>query len=104
VKATLSAGPQPPSTQSVADRRMPTATPAGTAARTALKLLQRLQQGTLTVQLPDGSLRRFGNGQGPSAMLALRNWNPCAAALKSGDIDFAEGRIIKNNLARSWFV
>ena len=73
---------------SLAEFAPPAGAPA--AARTALKLLQRLQQGTLTVQLPDGSLRRFGNGQGPSAMLALRNWNPCAAALKSGDIGFAE--------------
>ena len=75
-------------TTSLADFAPPAGAPA--AARTALKLLQRLQQGTLTVQLPDGSLRRFGNGEGPSAMLALRNWNPCAAALKSGDIGFAE--------------
>ncbi len=75
-------------TTSLAEFAPPAGAPA--AARTALKLLQRLQQGTLTVQLPDGSLRRFGNGEGPSAMLALRNWNPCAAALKSGDIGFAE--------------
>jgi len=75
-------------TTSLADFAPPAGAPA--AARTALKLLQRLQQGTLTLQLPDGSLRRFGNGEGPSAMLALRNWNPCAAALKSGDIGFAE--------------
>jgi cyclopropane-fatty-acyl-phospholipid synthase len=73
---------------SLAEFAPPAGAPA--AARTALKLLQRLQQGTLTVQLPDGSLRHFGNGQGPSAMLALRNWNPCTAALKSGDIGFAE--------------
>ena len=75
-------------TTTLAEFAPPAGAPA--AARTALKLLQRLQQGTLTLQLPDGSLRRFGNGEGPSAMLALRNWNPCAAALKSGDIGFAE--------------
>ncbi len=75
-------------TTSIADFAPPAGAPA--AARTALKLLQRLKQGTLTVQLPDGSVRRFGNGQGPNAALTLRNWNPCIAALKSGDIGFAE--------------
>ncbi|AEG94834.1 SAM-dependent methyltransferase [Ramlibacter tataouinensis] len=66
---------------------------APAAARTALGLLQRLAHGTLTVQLPDGSLRRFGNGNAPFAALTLRNWNVCTAALKSGDIGFAESYI-----------
>jgi len=69
------------------------ALPAGTpaAARTALQLLQRLQHGHLTVQLPDGTLRHFGQGGGgPVAAITLRNWNVCSAALKSGDIGFAE--------------
>ena len=63
---------------------------APAAARAALKLLQRLRQGTLTVQLPDASVRRYGGGEGPVAGLTLRNWNACAAALKSGDIGFAQ--------------
>ena len=63
------------------------------AARTALKMLQRLQHGTLTVQLPGGSLQRFGSGAAPMASLHLHNWNPCAAALRSGDIGFAESYI-----------
>lgn len=71
------------------------ALPAGTpaAARTALKLLQRLQHGHLTVQLPDGTLQHFGHGDGPSAAITLKNWNVCSAALKSGDIGFAESYI-----------
>ncbi len=69
------------------------------AARTAIKLLQRLRHGVLTVHFPDGSTRRFGEtalerriDQVPSteATLTLHNWNVCAAALKSGDIGFAE--------------
>ena len=60
------------------------------AARTLLKLLQRLQHGTLTVQLPGGALKRFGSGAAPLASLHLHNWAPCAAALRSGDIGFAE--------------
>ena len=63
------------------------------AARTALKLLLRLKHGTLTVQLPDGSLQRFGSGTAPMASLHLHNWNPCSAALRSGDIGFAESYI-----------
>lgn len=63
------------------------------AARTALKLLARLRHGTLTVQLPDGSLQRFGTASGPAASLHLHNWNACGAALRSGDIGFAESYI-----------
>jgi cyclopropane-fatty-acyl-phospholipid synthase len=66
---------------------------APAAARTALKLMQRLRHGSLTVQLPDGSMQRFGNGEGPSAAITLRNWGVCSAALKSGDIGFAESYI-----------
>lgn len=69
--------------------------PAGapSAARATLKLLLRLKHGTLTVKLPDGSVQRFGNGQSPQASLHLLNWNVCSAALKSGDIGFAESYI-----------
>jgi len=69
--------------------------PAGapSAARATLKLLLRLKHGTLTVKLPDGSVQRFGNGQGPQASLHLLNWSVCSAALKSGDIGFAESYI-----------
>lgn len=63
---------------------------APSAARTVLKLLLRLQHGTLTLQLPDGSLQRFGSGEAPMASLHLHNWNACSAALRSGDIGFAE--------------
>jgi cyclopropane-fatty-acyl-phospholipid synthase len=68
--------------------RLPHGAPA--AARTVLKLLQRLRHGSLTVQLPDGSMQRFGGNATPHATLHLNNWNVCAAALKSGDIGFAE--------------
>ncbi len=70
---------------------LPRGTPA--SARTVFKLLQRLRHGSLTVQLPDGSMQRFGGEALPHATLALHNWKVCAAALKSGDIGFAEGYI-----------
>ena len=66
---------------------------APAAGRTALKLLSRLTQGTLTVKLPNGSVQRFGSGSAPMASLHLLNWNPCAAALRAGDIGFAESFI-----------
>lgn len=79
--------------------QIPQSAPA--AARSALKLMQRLRHGTLAVQLPDGSVQRFGgaapatpgHGGAATAAITLRNWNACAAALKSGDIGFAESYI-----------
>ena len=67
---------------------LPQGTPA--AARTVLKLLQRLRHGSLNVQLPSGAMQRFGSDTGLHATLVLHNWNVCSAALKSGDIGFAE--------------
>jgi cyclopropane-fatty-acyl-phospholipid synthase len=69
---------------------------APAAARTCLKLLQKLQHGTLTVQLPDGSVQRFGklDAEHPlNASIHLHQWSVCSAALKSGDIGFAESYI-----------
>ncbi len=75
---------------------------APAAARSALRLLQNLRHGALTLHLPDGSQRRFGehpqqhdmHGPGhPSASITLHNWKVFGAALKSGDIGFAESYI-----------
>ncbi len=75
---------------------------APAAARSALRLLQNLRHGALTLHLPDGSQRRFGEHpqqydlhtpHHPSASITLHNWNVFGAALKSGDIGFAEGYI-----------
>ena len=65
------------------------------AARVVLRLLSQLQYGVLDVHLPDGTTRRYGQapettGNPPYARVVLTNWNVCAAALKSGDIGFAE--------------
>jgi cyclopropane-fatty-acyl-phospholipid synthase len=68
---------------------------APTAARAALALLRRLQVGTLDVQLPDGEVLHFGTGLAaePRASLRLLDWGVCQAALRSGDIGFAEAYI-----------
>ncbi|WP_438395168.1 class I SAM-dependent methyltransferase [Caballeronia sp. DA-9] len=67
------------------------------AARVVLRLLGQLQYGVLDVHLPDGTTRRYGQpadepaaANAPHARVVLANWNVCAAALKSGDIGFAE--------------
>jgi cyclopropane-fatty-acyl-phospholipid synthase len=59
------------------------------SARWALGLLERFSDGTLELTFPDGQRARFGHG-GPQAQIRLHNWTPVQAALKSGDIGFAE--------------
>jgi len=87
-------------TRTVQGITFPKGTPA--AARSALRLLQHLRHGALTLHLPDGSQRRFGehpqqhtmhSPKHPSASITLHNWNVFGAALKSGDIGFAESYI-----------
>jgi cyclopropane-fatty-acyl-phospholipid synthase len=69
---------------------LPSSAPA--SATLVFRLLQRLQQGRLLVHLPDGSSLHFGNvvDGAPQASIRLRNWNVCGAALRSGDVGFAE--------------
>jgi cyclopropane-fatty-acyl-phospholipid synthase len=97
---TVSFTPQSPAATTSAARSasapfvMPAGAPA--AARTCLKLMQKLQHGSLLVQMPDGSTQRFGkldNHSDYSGVLHIHNWSVCAAALKSGDIGFAESYI-----------
>jgi len=59
------------------------------AARMALRALSALRVGTLDVQLPDGALLHFGNGE-PRAAIRLHDWDVCAAVLRRGDTGFAE--------------
>jgi cyclopropane-fatty-acyl-phospholipid synthase len=66
---------------------------APAAARAVFRLLGQLRTGSLDVQLPDGSQLHFASPGGlaePRAALRLHDWSVCAAALKSGDIGFAE--------------
>ena len=78
---------------SLAPTTLPSSTPA--AARAVFRLLKSLRHGTLDVQLPDGSSLHFGtlaDGE-PRAAIRLHDWKVCAAALRSGDIGFAESYI-----------
>ncbi len=69
------------------------------AARTVVRLLQRLQHGSLTVQWPQGQLQHFGVSGGVAqpealhAVMHVHSYNVCSAVLKSGDIGFAESYI-----------
>ncbi len=65
---------------------------APAAAKVIFGLLRKLSGGTLDVRTPDGSTIHFGEAfeGAPRATLTLRNWKPCAAALRSGDVGFAE--------------
>ncbi len=70
---------------------LPGAAPA--AARAVFALLRELRVGSLDVQLPDGSQAHFGGASGPRAAIRLLDWRTYSAALKSGDIGFAEAYI-----------
>ena len=72
---------------------LPHAAPA--AARAVFRLLSQLKIGTLDVQLPDGTQAHFAGSAstGPRAAIRLHDWRVCGAALKSGDIGFAESFI-----------
>ena len=63
------------------------------AAKRGLQMLQSLQTGGLHLTLPDGHRLRFGKEDGPQAQLQLHNWQVFGAALRSGDIGFAESFI-----------
>ena len=68
---------------------------APAAARAVFRLLKNLKHGTLDIQLPDGSGLHAGQGgEGElRASMRLVNWNVCGAAMRSGDIGFAESFI-----------
>ena len=81
------------STTTFAPASLPESAPP--AARAVFRLLQGLRHGSLDVQMPDGSSAHFGckADDGLRAAIRLHNWNVCSAALRSGDIGFAESYI-----------
>ncbi|MEN9775441.1 MAG: hypothetical protein RL322_2511 [Pseudomonadota bacterium] len=62
------------------------------SARLVLALLERITKGRLQLKLPDGSIRVFGHGE-PQAELTVSSWEVFDAALRKGDIGFAESWI-----------
>ena len=60
------------------------------SARPLLRLLERLEGGSLELSLPDGSCRIFA-GAGPRhAVMEIRDWAVFDAVLARGDIGLAE--------------
>ncbi len=73
---------------------MPSDMPA--AARSGLRLLQRIDHGTLLLELPDGRVLPLGRGGLPHASMRLHNWKVFGAVLRSGDIGLAETYIAQD--------
>lgn len=61
-------------------------------ARFILQMLHKIQHGALVIECPDQNSYLFGDASEP-VTLTFKNWEPCRAALKSGDIGFAESYI-----------
>jgi cyclopropane-fatty-acyl-phospholipid synthase len=75
------------SVKNVTDGGMPA------SARIIRKLLASLRHGALMLRAPDGTRRLYGGGGGDGAApinIELYDWTMCSAALRSGDIGFAE--------------
>ncbi|NML62559.1 class I SAM-dependent methyltransferase [Massilia sp. RP-1-19] len=81
-----------PSTAPVAVPARARKQPVPTSARMVLRLLEKIQHGTLQLRTPAGQHLVFGAG-GVPVTLELNNWSVFAAALRSGDIGFAESYI-----------
>jgi cyclopropane-fatty-acyl-phospholipid synthase len=62
------------------------------SAQIILRLLQNLKYGALKLRTPDGAVLFFGDG-GEAVSMELASWDVFGAALRSGDIGFAEGYI-----------
>lgn len=64
------------------------------AAQRALRMLESLTVGELTVALPDQRELIFGTAQsGPQASIRIHDWQVFAWTMRSGDIGFAESYI-----------
>jgi cyclopropane-fatty-acyl-phospholipid synthase len=66
------------------------------AAKRGLHMLQSIHHGGLQLRLPEGQPLHFGNDQGLQADISLHNWQVFGAALRRGDIGFAETFIAKD--------
>ncbi|MGV8893747.1 MAG: class I SAM-dependent methyltransferase [Burkholderiaceae bacterium] len=72
-----------PQSASSAHRKLPS------QVKFILQMLRKLEQGALRMEFPNGHSEHFGDHSHP-VTLSLKNWDICNAALKSGDIGFAQ--------------
>ncbi len=91
MSSVLSTLPPPQSKRPASRPSNPDSLPAlpSWSARLALGALERLDQGVLEVELPDGSRRSYGRGE-YSAEMHVRDWAVFDRVLRGGDIGFAE--------------
>ncbi|TSE18367.1 Tuberculostearic acid methyltransferase UfaA1 [Tepidimonas alkaliphilus] len=88
----LSAPPLPPGGDATVWQLALRQAPA--AGRSVLRLLRQMRHGQLELRTPHGLTLRFGAAHAPAALharLELHDWRVAAAALRRGDIGFAEG-------------
>ena len=52
------------------------------SARRVLRLLEKIEHGTLTIQFPDRSTKVYGNSALPHAAISLKNWDVFSASTK----------------------
>ena len=71
------------------ERSKPGSTTLPAQARLMLQMLRKIEHGALRLECPDQRVLQFGDGSTP-VTLTFHNWEPCRAALRSGDIGFAE--------------
>lgn len=83
-----------PSIATPSVRPLPSGLPA--VARTGLRLLQRMQFGTLHLELPDGNPLKIEHSPAPVASMHLHNWKIFNAVVRSGDIGLAESYIAQD--------
>lgn len=63
------------------------------AARLVTQMLRRMAHGALQLEFPDGQSALFGDDAAAPMRVTVFDWEMFGAALKSGDIGFAEGFI-----------
>jgi cyclopropane-fatty-acyl-phospholipid synthase len=56
-------------------------------------MMKMLESGTLSVTVPEGQTLFFGDLKSKPVSLVLKSWEPCSAAIRAGDIGFAESWI-----------
>ena len=60
--------------------------------RAVLRLLERVEHGSIDLVFPDGQQRHFGAGP-PSTQLRVADWSALDATVRHGDIGFAESYV-----------
>jgi cyclopropane-fatty-acyl-phospholipid synthase len=63
------------------------------SARATIAMLEKIAGGRLTLHLPDGSERHFGEAGAPAASFTVHDWSVFDDALARGDVGFGEAYV-----------